>query len=69
MGDAVRRRILLNSYVKSAQNPRPGGEGGRRGKLVVEEGRYRPIRDYAAIGDCHGCALIGRDGSVDWCAL
>ncbi|GLQ88055.1 glycoside hydrolase family 15 protein [Dyella flagellata] len=27
------------------------------------------IRDYAAIGNCHGVALIGCDGRVDWCAL
>jgi GH15 family glucan-1,4-alpha-glucosidase len=30
---------------------------------------YRPIADYAAIGDCHGSALVATDGSIDWCSL
>jgi hypothetical protein len=30
---------------------------------------YLPLRDYAAVGDCHGVALVSRDASVDWCCL
>ena len=30
---------------------------------------YPPIGDYAYISDCHCCALISRDGSIDWCCM
>ena len=42
---------------------RAEGEGGGRDE------RYRPIADYALIGDCHGAANVSREGSIDWATL
>ena len=28
--------------------------------------RYPPISDFAIIGDCHGTALVGRGGDIEW---
>src|SRR5947209_1776782 len=30
---------------------------------------YLPIEDYGLIGDLHTVALVGKNGSLDWCCL
>jgi len=30
---------------------------------------YPPIAEYALISDCHSCALVSLDGSIDWCTF
>src|SRR5436309_15730460 len=30
---------------------------------------YLPIEDHGIIGDLHTVALVGKNGSIDWCCL
>src|SRR5947209_13630140 len=30
---------------------------------------YLPIEDYAVIGNLHTVALVGKNGSIDWCCI
>ena len=30
---------------------------------------YKPIENYGVIGNLHSVALVGMDGSIDWCCL
>jgi GH15 family glucan-1,4-alpha-glucosidase len=30
---------------------------------------YKPIEDYGIIGNLDTCALVGKDGSIDWCCF
>ncbi|GAC1391094.1 MAG: glycoside hydrolase family 15 protein [Ktedonobacteraceae bacterium] len=36
---------------------------------LTSSARYLPIEDYAVIGDLHTVALVGKNGSIDWCCL
>lgn len=33
------------------------------------EAAQPPISDYGLVGDCHGAALVSREGAIEWCAL
>jgi GH15 family glucan-1,4-alpha-glucosidase len=49
--------------------PRPGyTERPPAGTLCLTMS-YKPIESYGVIGDMHSVALVGTDGSIDWCCL
>ncbi len=38
-------------------------------KIETNSNSYKPIESYGVIGDLHTIALVGKDGSIDWCCL
>src|SRR3954467_5951657 len=49
----------------------PTGKKTHNGAAVAKERDYEylPIEDYGVIGDLHTVALVGINGSIDWCCM
>ena len=45
-----------------SQQPAPAAD-------AHDDGRYLPIGDYGLIGNMRTCALVGKNGSIDWLCL
>ena len=41
----------------------------KRPAPTITEMRYLPIEEYGMIGDLTTVALVGKNGSIDWCCL
>src|SRR5579872_5604024 len=41
----------------------------RRQRAPLENGGYQPLENYGVIGNLHTVALVGMNGSIDWCCM
>src|ERR1035437_1332378 len=64
------RPILLR---RTAPGRQPARRLGRESRLMIHgverTGGVLPLGAYGLIGDCRSAALVGLDGSIDWCCL
>lgn len=55
-------------HMVRASTPGGGSRAEHQDLFRSPEG-YLPIEDYGVIGDLQTVALVGRNGSIDWCAI
>ncbi len=63
----TRGRRKNSSTTKSSRRPRPASTDAR--ELVGPPAAYAPIEHYGIIGDLQTVALVGLNGSIDFCCL
>ena len=62
---AAKVPTLAKSLATNPFAPR----GGKTPAHDLRIGGYLQIGDYGVIGDCRSMALVGADGSIDWCCM
>ena len=63
----LRRANREKRSIHRASNAAP--RGGKVPSWALRYQGYLPIGDYGVIGDCRSLALVGVDGSIDWCCM
>ncbi|MGI8607737.1 MAG: glycoside hydrolase family 15 protein [Candidatus Dormibacteria bacterium] len=64
-----RTRIIADAAAKSRAPGLPRAHGGKVPSWALRVDGYLTIGDYGIIGDCRSVAMVGVDGSIDWCCL